>query len=247
MKHLILTILACILLSFSFNSNFSDAADSTKPLQAQVITQDPVEPTEEPFEIKIEGPTKIKVGELAVLSVENSTASSYKWIVIPSTKNYLVIDEGQRLVFSSAAGGEFIFIVAGSLDNDCAISAHTITVIGQKPSPTDDLESKITLWCDQVVSDTKREDCLKLAQSFSSIAMVMEGGTLTTPADIVNATQKSTEDALGEKLENWMPFRQGLANELTGLANNGKLPDTEAHIKIWKAIAVALRNYASQI
>jgi hypothetical protein len=75
----------------------------------------------------------------------------------------------------------------------------------------------------------------------------MDGGTLTTPAAIVKATFKSNQDALGESLENWLPFRQGLARELTKMAKAKELTDTVSHIKVWKAIAGALREYASTL
>ena len=99
----------------------------------------------------------------------------------------------------------------------------------------------------QVESDTKRDDCLKLAQSFASVAMVMDGGTLTTPGDIVRATVKSNQEALGDKLEAWLPFREGLATELKALAAKNELSDTASHIKVWKIIANSLRDYADTL
>lgn len=212
----------------------------------QAITQEPVD---NPAEAKlvVTGPTKVKSGALVVISVENSRAASFKWIVMPSTDNFLVIDDGKRVVFSSGAGGVFKFVVACGLGDTCDVAVHTVTVIGEPATPADNLASRIALWCDEVQSESKRDDCLALAQSFSSVALVMEGGTLTTPDGIVKATTKSNQDALGGSLENWQPFRRGLAKELTKMADAKQLTDTASHIKVWKIVAAALREYASTI
>lgn len=217
---------------------------STRDYQTtEAITQD----TGEGAKLVVEGPTRAKAGDLVVISVEKSRASSFKWLVLPSTSNYLVIDEGRSVVFSSGVGGDFKFIVACSLDDTCDVVVHSVTVIGEAASPADNLASKIALWCDEVKSDTMRDDCLALAQSFSSVALVMEGGNLTTPAQIVTATYKSNKDALNSNLDAWLPFRNGLSEELGKMAKAGNLSDTDAHVKVWKAIAATLREYASTI
>lgn len=212
----------------------------------QAITQEPVD---NPAEAKlvVTGATKVKTGDLVVISVENSRAASFKWIVMPSTNNFLVIDGGKRVVFSSGVGGVFKFVVACGLGDTCDVAVHTVTVVGEPATPADNLASKIAQWCSEVQSESKRDECLALAQSFSSVALVMEGGTLTTPSDIVKATFKSNQDALGDSLENWLPFRLGLAAELTKMSDAKQLTDTASHIKVWKAVAVALREYASTL
>jgi hypothetical protein len=215
-------------------------------LPATTYSQDPNTPaTPVPLKLMVEGPTKIKIGDLAIISVEKSTASSFKWLM-PSG-NHLIIDDGRRVVFSSGVGGEFQFIVACAMGDQCDVAIHTVTVIGGPATPSDNLGSKISGWCDRVDSKTKRDDVLVLAQSFSSVALIMEGGTLTTPGDIVAATYNSNKDALGERLEDWSPFREALATELKRLAVDSKLQTTEDHIRIWKAIAYGLRRYAETL
>jgi len=243
MKSFIIALAVCSLW-VSNPSSAHTAILAGQESTAKVFTQDPVE---EVAELVVEGPTKAKVGDLVVISVEKSRASSFKWIMLPSTSNFLVIDGGKRVVFSSGVGGEFRFIVACSLGDTCDVAVHTVTVIGSAPGPVDNLASKVSLWCDSVESDTKRDDCLGLAQSFSSVALVMEGGSLTTPEEIVRATIKSNQDALGDKLENWLPFRSSLSKELSAMAGAGKLTDTQSHIKVWKAIAAGLRQYAATL
>jgi len=247
MKRFILALITCFLLSQTLAPVPQVTAVYGDQQVMTAIAQDA--PVAESAKLVIEGPTKVKAGDLVVLSVEKSRAATFKWIVIPSTTNYLVIDNGKRVVFSSGSSQipEFKFIVACSLGDTCDVAVHTVTVIGQTTEIVDSFESKIAGWCESVKSDTKRDDILKLAQSFSSVAMIMEGGTLVTPTDIVNATFKSNKDALGDKLDAWLPFREGLANELRQMSANGKLADTAAHLQVWKIIAGSLRNYAQKL
>jgi len=92
---------------------------TTAPLAAQkqaikrTVTQDSVTPDAptdpNSIHLVIDAPTKVKAGDLVVLSVEESNAASFEWIVLPSTDNFLVIDQGRRAVFSCGEAGEFIF------------------------------------------------------------------------------------------------------------------------------------------
>lgn len=244
MKRFIALAVCFLLGTFSAPAPFITAAQTTVEQQTvQVVTQAPIDT--DVATLVVEGPTEVKIGDLVVISVEQSRAASFKWI-LPTTDNRLVIDDGKRVIFSSGVSGEFQFTVGCSLGDTCDVAIHTVTVTGA-PAPNDALTSKIALWCDKVESETKRDDCLKLAQSFSSVAMVMEGGTLITPQDIVTATFKSNQDALGDRLDDWFPFRDGLARELSVLSESGNLPDTQAHIAIWKRIASSLREYASTL
>lgn len=247
MKRFTMLMTVCFLLgSISSPAPTLTAAPVGHRKHVQAITQDPVVPPKT-ANIVFSGPSKCKAGDLVVLSVEGSHASSFKWTILPSTDNFLVIDGGKRAVFSSGVGGEFKFIVACAYKDTCDVYVHTLVVNGDKPQPTDNLSSKIAFHCDKVDSVTKRDDCIKLAQSFASVAMVMEGGNLNTPSDIVQATAKSNKDALGDRLDDWKPFRSGLASELEALAKAGHLTDTASHVRVWKIIADALREYATTL
>lgn len=247
MTRFIYALVVCFLLgTFSNPTPTSTAAPVGDKQTPVVITQEPVDGPDV-AKLVVEGPTKVKAGDLVVISVEKSRAASFKWIVLPSTNNFLVIDEGKRIVFSSGVGGDFKFIVACSLGDTCDVAVHTVTVIGEAAGPTNNLSSRIALWCEDVQSDSKRDDCLKLAQSFSSVASVMEGKSLTTPSEFVSATYKSNQDALGDKIEDWTPFRENMADYLTQLAEDGKLETTQDHVKVWRAIAEGLREYADTL
>lgn len=247
MKKIVLALAVCFLLgSISAPPLHLTAAQTVNKQTVVAISQEPVDDPKV-AKLVIKGPTKVKAGDLVVISVEESRAASFKWKVLPSTDNFLVIDQGKRVVFSSGVGGEFKFIVACSLGDTCDVAVHTVTVVGGKPSVVNDLDSKIARWCESVQSDTLRDDVLKLAQSFSSVAMVMDGGTLTTPKEIVDATRNSNRDALGDKSDAWEPFKEQLRDELTRMAAAGQLKDTQSHIRVWRAIAAALRDYADKL
>jgi len=213
-----------------------------------VVAQDkPVDKPVVKAEITIDGETEASVGDLVVLSVEQSKATSFKWIMIPESDNFLVIDDGKRAVFSSGVGGQFQFVVACALNDTCDVIVHTLVIDGEPVTPVDSLTRRLKGYCDQIDSATKKDDCLKLAQSFSSIALIADQGKLTTIEEIIEATFNSNQDALGSSLDDWLPFRNGLATELKTLAENGQLPDVQAHIDMWKKISSTLKEYASTI
>lgn len=220
-------------------------------LSGSVSSDDPPEPTPGPdpnvvvsneAKIVLKAPVKAKVGELVVLDVTESNADSFKWELRTKTKNFMVIDGGRRAVFTAEAGGEYIFVVACAKSGSVDVVIHTIVVAGDQADPASDIGAKVKEWCDKVASDTKRDDAMKLAQSFSSVSAVISDDM--TPAAIVEATKKSNRVALGKNLDAWIPFFDGLGNELRSLGASGKLPDSEAHRVIWEKIGEALKEYA---
>jgi hypothetical protein len=222
-------------------------------LSGSVSSDDPPTPTPGPqpvpnvvvsdeAKIIIKAPVKAKVGELVVLDVTESNADSFKWELRVKTKNFLVIDGGRRAIFTAEAGGEYVFVVACAKAGTVDVVIHTIVVAGGPAEPSADIGAKVKEWCDKVASDTKRDDAMKLAQSFSSVSAVISGEM--TPDAIVEATKKSNRVALGKNLEAWVPFFDGLGDELRALGAAGKLPDSEAHRVVWEKIGEALKEYA---
>jgi hypothetical protein len=195
--------------------------------------------------IVLKAPDKAKVGQLVVLDVSESIATNFRWESQQKTTNFLVIDNGRKAVFSAEVGGDYTFVVAAANGNTVDVKIHTIKVAGGLPQPGDEIGAKVAKWCETINYPEKRDDLLKLAQSFSSVSAVVTEEM--TPEDIVKATKKSNQDALGSNLQNWVPFLDGLQSELKSLAEAGKLPDNEAHRRMWKAIADGLKDYANKI
>ena len=195
--------------------------------------------------VVLKAPDKAKVGQLVVLDVSESVAANFKWVLNSKTTNFLVIDGGKRAVFSAEAGGDFTFVVAAAKGDTVDVVIHTIKVAGGPASPTDDLPTRVASWCGGVESPTKRDDALKLAQSFSSLSAVIT--TEMAPEDIMEATKKSNRDALGDNLKHWTPFLDGLGAEMTKLSAAGQLNDAESHKRVWKTIAESLDDYAKTL
>lgn len=195
--------------------------------------------------IVLKAPDKAKIGQLVILDVSESTAATFRWELQQKTANFLVIDNGRKAVFSAEAGGDYTFVVAAASGNSVDVKIFTVKVAGGAPQPGDDIGTKIAKWCEKIDYPAKRDDLLKLAQSFSSVSAVITDQM--GPADIVDATKKSNRDALGNNIQNWVPFLEGLQGELKSLAEGGKLPDNEAHRRIWRAIADGLKDYAATL
>lgn len=208
------------------------------------VTPEPADPNA--AKVVIKAPASVKAGDLVVLDVSGSNAMSFAWKVVPETANFLVIDGGKRAVFSNGTGGDFLFIVSAAKGDTVDVKTHTVKVDGPDgtPAPTD-IASKVAAWCEPVESPTKRDEALKLAQSFSSVAAVITPAM--TPEDIGEATKKSNRDALGENVTKWEPFLISLMGELQSQAEAGNLPDTEAHAKAWRSIAEGLKRYADTL
>lgn len=202
-----------------------------------------LEPT--PVSIVLKAPEKAKVGQLVILDVSESVANSFKWECQQKTSNFLVIDGGRRAVFSAETGGQYTFVIAAAKEDMVDVKIHTIKVPSEAANPGDELSAKIASWCEPITSATKRDDALKLAQSFSSVCAVITDEM--SPADIVEATKKSNVDALGSSLENWVPFLKGLQAELKATAEAGKLSDTESHRLMWRSVAEGLKEYAETL
>lgn len=241
MKNKLTLTLTLALLILSV-SRFSDGACLTTYLSsatgnAKVITQEPTNSNQ--AKLIITGVSEAQVGDLVVISVEDSNAASFKWMITPSTDNILVIDGGKRIVFSSGKLGQYTFTVACALGDTVDLATHTVDIV-PPAKPLSVLQSKITSWCELINSSNKQGECLALSQSFSSIAAMIEAGQLVTADEIVAATSLSNKTALGDSLETWLPFRDGLVKHLTEIAAKGELSNPESHTKVWREIAEIL-------
>jgi hypothetical protein len=198
--------------------------------------------------VLLTAPAEVQAGELVVLDVSESSATSYVWKVLPESKDFLVIDGGKRAVFSHGSSGTFLFIVSVAKGDTVDVKTHSMKVNGPDgpPAPAN-LSSKIAGWCENVKSPTKRDDALKLGQSFRSVSSTIAAGVITTPADIVAATKRSNQEALGANVKHWEPFLTALQAELKAQAEAGNLPDSEAHVKAWRSIGDGLNKYAESL
>lgn len=206
-----------------------------KPAEAPVEPAKPTETPESPLIAQITAETKIKVGQLLVLQAGPAEADNFAWKVMPETKNFLVIDNGKRACFSAETPGIYVFILATTKNGIVDVQMHAVQV-------GDSQVVGVQGWLAKVADyPGKREDQLKLAQSFSSVAALITSGVINSPEDISAATKKSNQDALGDNYAKWEPFFVALRDELNALAAAGKLTDGASHATKWREIAVALQ------
>lgn len=194
-----------------------------------------------PASVDIQAPAEVGVGELVVLSVEGSDASSFSWQVEPPTKHFMVIDDGRRAVFSSGTPGDYLFMVAAAKGDKSDLQTHKLKVTSGAPAPSDGLGSQVAQLAGQ--TGLAKSDASTLATSFLSVSAAVSAGALTDPADIVEATKKAVNASLGDT-KAATPFLQGLQSLLKAKSDAGQLPDAAAHVEAWRDIATALNAYA---
>ncbi|MFA5420358.1 MAG: hypothetical protein WC341_18030 [Bacteroidales bacterium] len=199
-------------------------------------------------EVVIEGPTEIKVGQLARLDVTKSVGKTFKWKVLPNTADFEFYDDGRKAVCSSGTPGEFTFIVACANDNDVDVKTFIIKVgEGSSPQPTPGPVNPATGMVGKVVeltklvnSPNKKAEAAKLANGFADTAKQIQGGQLTTVEQIIEAQKLATRAALGNNVTSWEPFVIALQKEMKSQAESGLLVTPEQHATLWKQIAEGL-------
>ncbi len=182
-------------------------------------------------QITINGPVLFQPGQLIELDASTSTATNLTWTILPYTDNFKIIDSGRKAIFSSnGEKKEYVIVVSGWLRGKAAQCIYTITLGYDSNIAVTDLQEKIISW---LPVDRTSVEVIKLAQSFNSIARIIENGTLTTDSEIVEATAWSTTDALGDDIDKWKPFLKKLQEYL-----ESSPPDD--HAMTWREIARAL-------
>jgi hypothetical protein len=208
--------------------------------------------------IAINAPEKGEVGELIRLDVSESTAESYKWILVPDCIDFQVYDDGEKAVFSARKPGEYMFIVACACQGTVDVKTHVITIEGYNPGPIPpddnppdipqpDVNASLLQWIPYWCAQQKRpySEALQLAASFESVASIIASGVPMTAEEIIASTSKSNKQALGDEIENWKPVLIEIQSVLKTRAMAGTLVTPEEHIATWREIAQGLRAYVA--
>jgi hypothetical protein len=202
--------------------------------------EDMAVPTAEAAKVVLVAPTSARIGELVRLDVSDSSADSFKWILVPeSHMDWLTYDEGARAVFSARTAGEYRFIVAAAKGGTVDVVTHVVRVIGPPDMPqTDDLSEWIPFW--NWSSELPTEEAEMLAASFEGIAARQD--ELKTPEDWIKATAEANRKVLGDRISAWAPMLDKIGAELAKKAEFGALTTPEEHARVWREIARGLRN-----
>jgi len=215
-----LAILLCLTMPISGTAQVTEPA----PAEAQIV---------------LVAPHSARVGELVRLDVSESSADSFKWILVPDSVDFLVYDSGARAVFSARMEGEYRFIVACAKDGTVDVVTHVVRILGPPPMPvSDSLAEWIPFW--NWAEMLPSEQCQLLAASFESIAARV--GELEKPEDWMKATAEANRKVLGDDLTKWKPMLDKIGAALLKKAETGALATPEDHQKAWLEVAKGLRN-----
>lgn len=225
-----------------------------------VLTQDVVPVEGDKAEIIVSSQDTGVVGELIRFDVSSSIAESFKWILVPESVDFEVYDNGKRAVFSARKPGEYMFVVACAFKSTVDVTTHVVTIEGVVPDDPDDpgdpdwptvvdpgddapLQARVSYWCSQ--AKRPPAEALALADSFESVAAMTVAGVYTTPEEIIQATSAANREALGTKLQQWVPVMRQLQDEFQQMAQDGELVTPEQHAETWREVAAHLQFYAS--
>ena len=188
--------------------------------------------------IVLKAPSTARVGELVRLDASESTADSYKWVLVPESVDFEVYAKGSKAVFSARQPGEYLFFVSVAKNGTVDSIVHRVRILGppDKPSDVRDVEGHIALWLWNVQASD--EEKAALADAFDSVA---EMGLGEAPAWIYE-TKRAVETALGDSKPRWDSFLKQLGGYMQQLGEAGLMIEPDEHAQIWREIAQALRE-----
>ena len=240
-------LLTITMVSVLFFGTPSYSAPATIP-PSKAMAQEPAEG--QGPKVVINAPDKVDIGDIIVVDLSESVGGGFDFQIIPEPKQVFVDSNGKVIYCSTGkVSTEYRFIVSCAVDGQSDVENKVVKVIGPPSGPVepgDNFVAQVASWIDLVSSPDIRDDALKLSQSFSSVATLIESGMFQEAGEIIEATAKSNKDALNGNLENWVPFLDALMVELTAMDVAGKLPTVESHAKVWRDVASALSQYAAK-
>lgn len=232
MQRAIATIILCAALSLGAAAEGPEQPAPAPQPQQEILT-----------------PDTARVGQLVHIDVSLLGAQSYDWQVIPTTDNFLQFDGGQQVVFSAEAAGDYRFYLAWAQDGKVKSKTWVIKITSPvpviPPPPPNAFSDKVAAWCGPIETADKGLEVIRLAQSFRSVAGVLQTGVITDVNIIIKSTAASNNAALGTSAEAWNPFFVAMKAELLSLQEAGKLNDWSDHVVVWRNIADALDQYAA--
>jgi hypothetical protein len=231
---------------------------------SMILRGDDVIQPEKTAKVVIQAQEIAEIGELVRFNLSESTAQSFKWLMVPEAVDFEVYDDGRRAVFSAREAGDYLFIVACACDGAVDVAIHIVTVeepiepppIPDDPVTPDDeypnvsqpavnatLDKWTAYWCS--ANKLPQDETERLAASFESIAAQIASGVLQKADDIIKATADVNREALGESLSDWLPVLRELQIAMQRLAGQGQLSNPDQHQALWLEIAKGLRQYVS--
>lgn len=178
--------------------------------------------------IVLAAPVEAKIGELVILDASASEAASFKWRVIPETRDFEIIEDGKRAFFTSRKPGLYLFFIAAAKDNAVDCIVHELQIIGNPI--TDEFTILIKSWLPEKYDRRVLE---ALARSFIASSEAESIETLVKQTSIAN------QAVLGNKLNLYKPFLIKLSEHLKQNYADASL---EEHISLWLKLAETLKT-----
>lgn len=247
---LILTLIPSMMLNArhlqqEYAGQSSYANVETTPLRLDgVIKQEPKAVVPTVAKAVISAPREAKVGQLIEVSAENSTGTSFKWVVKgidPSNVRVL----GKSVVFSSPDAVVVDVFVAVALGDTLSVEHTSVVIVGgpgsHPPKPVvQTLLSEIAPLISDVESDDKLKELREIAGAFKQVAGLIRDGAISNTEDIVRITKTLVKKATSTAGKAWEKVITRIEEETEIAADAGNLKTLGDHARHWDMIAAAL-------
>ncbi len=190
--------------------------------------------------------TEVEKGQLVILELGDDTVGSNPvWKVTPDLgENFRA--EGRRAFVVFPESRTYKIFVAVAQNSTLDMKEYDVVAGASKAKRTATAKvgfpQTVDSWVAQVQSPGVDDERTRLAQSFETIASLIDAGVLKEPQQIVEATAKSNATALGASKPLWdATFFASLKAELGSRAKAGSLTTPEQHAAMWREIAAGLK------
>ena len=207
--------------------------------------------------VDILGPSTARVGDLVVLTANNSKAKYHTWVIVPDVRFEAL--EGYRVLATAfPEAGRYTVILAVSDGRSVSISVHVIEVTGDgptppspdpEPEPNPQPDSSWAKWTRETVlaevpSAGRAAQSQALAGAIRGLAAKIAAGAVSTPEDARVQLRAATNQALGKDSAKWVGFSLKFSAHLEGLAASGKLDSVKQYQTIYEGVAAGLETVA---
>jgi hypothetical protein len=224
---------------------------------AQEVTPESPEAT-----VLIDSEAKVVIGDLIVLDLTQSKGTGFDYYVDPVPPGLRTFDGGRVIVCGTGNKPiTYTFMISCAYGENSDIAIHKVKVVGREPvpvqpkpveppaplAPASPMVAKVKLWASQVQSTNKRDEARGLAQSFASMAVMIDTNNFNTAGELIAASARSNREAMRGNLDSWAGFLDNLMGELKTQAASGRLSTVKSHGPVWRDVAQGLREYADTL
>jgi len=186
-------------------------------------------------------PDSYQIGELVILDASKSEADDLIWRILPETDNFRAV--GKTALFSSTEPIDYTLVIVARKEKNIDCKIFTLKYGESKSkskskSVNTDFEIKVVSWLKDTDLIENKVEGRKLAQSFKSIANLIDSGIFETVDDIILATGRITSDALDDNLDAWRPFIREFENYLEA----NPPVSIKDHAPVWRNMAIVLEK-----